>query len=359
MADVTRRVRMSLRAASGVRWHLLFLWIRYVGLVILLFWLWVAVMPPTFPIGLWHHRSWLISLLISLIGVLWWWSRGHWWRLPPIQKADKKPYGHRQHGNEEQCAYDHKPHHCAHHAHHIYSPSRRCPSTRQAASRGSNSASFRWVPGSLLDLLCTIVPLTIVPQYSILESTVNAYLAIRWGHALANYICAGFSLCASPLLERRSRAMTSEPDISVFRPDRPGIRKVLGDLEAEIMELVWSRPADQGTTVRDVFEILYERRLSADRRRIAYTTVMNTMARLAKKNLLRVEKQDQAYIYFPNLTQQEFVSRFVGRILENLYVNFSGATLEGLEALPDQETATRVRQQLDEIARRRALEEGE
>ena len=59
------------------------------------------------------------------------------------------------------------------------------------------------------------------------------------------------------------------------------------------------------------------------------------------------------------MTQQEFVSRFVGRILENLYVNFSGATLEGLEALPDQEAATRVRQQLDEIARRRALEEGE
>ncbi len=153
--------------------------------------------------------------------------------------------------------------------------------------------------------------------------------------------------------------MTSEPDISVFRPDRPGIRKVLGDLEAEIMELVWSRPEGSGTTVRDVFEVLYERRLTDERRSIAYTTVMNTMVRLAKKNLLRVEKRDLAYIYFPNQTQQEFVSRFVERILENLYVNFSGATLEGLEALPDQEAASRVRQQLDEITRRRALEEGE
>lgn len=36
--------------------------------------------------------------------------------------------------------------------------------------------------------------------------------------------------------------MLSEPAISVFHPDRPGIRKVLGDLEAEIMELIWSRP---------------------------------------------------------------------------------------------------------------------
>src|SRR5437899_11027209 len=147
--------------------------------------------------------------------------------------------------------------------------------------------------------------------------------------------------------------MAFEPDISVFRPDRPGIRKVLGDLEAEIMELVWARPIEQGTTVREIFEILYERR------RIAYTTVMNTMTRLARKNLLRVEKKDQAYVYYPKFTQQEFISRFVGRILEDLFVNFSGATLEGVSALPDQETAARARALLDEIARRRAAEEVE
>ena len=47
--------------------------------------------------------------------------------------------------------------------------------------------------------------------------------------------------------------MEFEPEISVFRPDRLGIRKVLGDLEAEIMELIWARPPSQGTTVRDVF----------------------------------------------------------------------------------------------------------
>lgn len=153
--------------------------------------------------------------------------------------------------------------------------------------------------------------------------------------------------------------MDSKPDISVFRPDRPGIRKVLGDLEAEIMEYIWTRPVERGTTVRDVFEALYERRRADERRSIAYTTVMNTMVRLAKKNLLRVEKQDQAYIYYPNMTQEEFVSRFVGRILEDLLVNFSGATLESLNAMPDQHTASQVRQMLDEITRRRAKEEKE
>jgi len=140
-------------------------------------------------------------------------------------------------------------------------------------------------------------------------------------------------------------------DISVFRPDRPGIRKVLGDLEAEIMEFMWGRPPDEGTTVREVFEALYERR------RIAYTTVMNTMARLARKRLLVVRKDDQAYVYRPAFSQEAFVSRFVERILESLLVSFTGPTLEGLNALADPATAERARRLLDEIQRRRAAEE--
>lgn len=154
--------------------------------------------------------------------------------------------------------------------------------------------------------------------------------------------------------------MTPELDFSVVHPDLPGVRKVLGDLEAEIMELIWSRPLDQGTPVRDVFETLYERRLTAspdERRRIAYTTVMNTMTRLARKNLLRAEKRDQAYIYYPNFTQEEFVARFVEHMLENLLVSFSGATREGLAALSDPQAAAQARQLLDQIARRRAEEE--
>lgn len=145
--------------------------------------------------------------------------------------------------------------------------------------------------------------------------------------------------------------MEFEPAISVFRPDRPGIRKVLGDLEAEIMELIWARPTDQGTTVRDVFASLYKQR------QIAYTTVMSTMARLAKKQLLRVEKHEQTYIYTPTLTEQEFISRFVRLILQDLFISFSDATLEGLDALSMREEAARAHEYLSEITRRRQQEE--
>src|SRR2546423_1312069 len=140
---------------------------------------------------------------------------------------------------------------------------------------------------------------------------------------------------------------SEELDLHSFRTDRQGIRKVLGDLEAEIMELVWERSVNQGTIVRDVFETLYERR------RIAYTTVMNTMSRLAKKGLLRVEKNDQAYVYYPNFTQQEFISLFVGHILEDLLVSFSSETLAGLGAFSNAKTTERLRDLLDELTYRR------
>ncbi len=152
--------------------------------------------------------------------------------------------------------------------------------------------------------------------------------------------------------------MLAEPEISVFRTARPGIRKMLGDLEAEIMEVVWARPPGQGTTVRDVFELLYEQRRRA-KDTIAYTTVMNTMARMARKHLLRVEKDDQAYVYYPTLSREQFVARFVGRILEDLLVSFSGPTMETLRGLSEPGAAARARELLDEIARRRAAETAE
>lgn len=145
--------------------------------------------------------------------------------------------------------------------------------------------------------------------------------------------------------------MPDELKLTVFRPDRPGIRKVLGDLEADIMELIWARPAGEGTTVREVFEPLYARR------RIAYTSVMNTMTRLAKKNILRAVKDGQAYVYYPTVSQDEFVSRFVGRLLEDLLVAFSDATAAGIRSLSNPVAAERAQALLDEIARRRASEE--
>ena len=145
--------------------------------------------------------------------------------------------------------------------------------------------------------------------------------------------------------------VVTEPDITTLRLDRPGVRAALGDLEAEIMEVVWAHPAGEEITVRDVFEALYERR------RIAYTTVMNTITRLARKGLLTAERKEPAYTYHPTMSRDQFIDRFVGEALERLLTNFSGATAAHLRQVRDPAAQTRLLQLIEQAEERRRAEE--
>ncbi len=136
------------------------------------------------------------------------------------------------------------------------------------------------------------------------------------------------------------------PNIVNLRLDRPGIRAVLGDLEAEVMELIWARPLGTAVTVREVYEAL------SGRRRLAYTTVMSTMARLARKGLLVAEKAEPAYFYRPALSREEFIDHFVGAALERLLVNFAGAARRRLETITDPTLQARLAELLEQLERR-------
>ena len=74
-------------------------------------------------------------------------------------------------------------------------------------------------------------------------------------------------------------------EITTLRLDQPGIRVALGDLESDIMERVWRLESDGPVSVRAVWQDLYPTRP------VMYTTVMNTMTRLAKKGLLVAKKR--------------------------------------------------------------------
>jgi predicted transcriptional regulator len=78
---------------------------------------------------------------------------------------------------------------------------------------------------------------------------------------------------------------------------RSDLRQGMGDLEAEIMECVW----DLGTaSVREVHHCL------AERREIAYTTVMTVMSRLAGKGLLTSRPEGRAYVYQASCSRDEY-----------------------------------------------------
>ena len=143
----------------------------------------------------------------------------------------------------------------------------------------------------------------------------------------------------------------SDIDITTFRLDRSGIGVALGDLEAELMERVWARPEGQAVTVREVWQELYPSHP------VMYTTVMNTMVRLARKGLLSTERKGIAFAYTPKLSRDEFIDHVVGSALERLLVNFSGATLARLREVDDPAVQSRVQRLLDKVEQWRAADE--
>ena len=78
----------------------------------------------------------------------------------------------------------------------------------------------------------------------------------------------------------------------------------LGPLEHTVMEILWKRGE---CNVHDVIENLD--------RPLAYTTVMTTLDRLFKKNLLDRRKDERAFIYFPRLSRKEWEEKRAGDLL--------------------------------------------
>lgn len=128
-----------------------------------------------------------------------------------------------------------------------------------------------------------------------------------------------------------------------FKPHRLGLEQVLGELEAEIMEIVWTVGE---TTVREVHHSLLKVR------DIAYTTVMTVMTRLADKGLLLREADGHAYLYRPRLSRATFVSEMVGEVLDALLASHSSQTVSHFMARLDQANALEL-QALEELIRKR------
>jgi predicted transcriptional regulator len=101
-----------------------------------------------------------------------------------------------------------------------------------------------------------------------------------------------------------------------YRPGESGLKKALGDLEADIMERVWQ---EDEVKVRDIYESI------AKDRDIAYTTVMTVMGRLSDKGILSKEREGKHYVYTPAISREEFnkamVSSFVTGIKDDLGAN--------------------------------------
>jgi BlaI family penicillinase repressor len=70
----------------------------------------------------------------------------------------------------------------------------------------------------------------------------------------------------------------------------------LGELQAEVMEIVWTKGE---ATVADVVEII------ARRRPVTYTTVLVAMQKLDQKGWLKHRSEGRAYVYSPRRSREQ------------------------------------------------------
>ncbi|NIR47290.1 BlaI/MecI/CopY family transcriptional regulator [candidate division KSB1 bacterium] len=132
--------------------------------------------------------------------------------------------------------------------------------------------------------------------------------------------------------------MTGKKYSFTFNPSKKGLRKILGDLESDIMKIVWAKGE---VTVRSVCELLKESR------EVAYTTVMTVMSRLAEKGLLEKVKEGNAFVYRATATEEEFTQSTLKKIINGLLSDFSAPAIsQFLDSMEDVGP-----EKLDELAR--------
>jgi len=100
--------------------------------------------------------------------------------------------------------------------------------------------------------------------------------------------------------------------------DYVGIRKglggqSLGELEAQILDIVWElSPNGEKVSTTQVFKVMYPRR------ELSYSTIMLTMAKLARKGILEQsregDKKTDPFSYAPTVTREEMGLRLLDNV---------------------------------------------
>ncbi len=104
----------------------------------------------------------------------------------------------------------------------------------------------------------------------------------------------------------------------------------LGDLEIDIMGIVWGL---EEATVKDVFGEMYARR------KLAYTTIMTVMNRLAEKGILAQDRTTVPYVYHPLVARDEMATSMVGEVVDRLMEGSAGSMISFLVGRGDISTS--------------------
>lgn len=99
-----------------------------------------------------------------------------------------------------------------------------------------------------------------------------------------------------------------------FDPSAEGTAVFMGPTEARLMEIAWSR--DSVTVKQALFQL-------GETNRLAYTTVMTVLSRLADKQLLSREKAGRNFVYRPRVDKATYLKTRVKMVTDSLSKNFA------------------------------------
>lgn len=140
--------------------------------------------------------------------------------------------------------------------------------------------------------------------------------------------------------------MTKESPIQFFRLDEKGLAHIFGELEAKIMEAVWTLGK---ASVQDVLDYLQGKQ--------HYKTLMTVMNRLVSKGALRRDRAGKAYIYEATQSRDSMLADVVDRMMRGLLVDFRDLTLAQIvETMEMVDPAALAK--LEALINRRRQEEG-
>lgn len=105
--------------------------------------------------------------------------------------------------------------------------------------------------------------------------------------------------------------------LHAFRLDQQGLARLFGELEAKIMNAIWSL---EEPTVQDVVNRLGKKKFN-------YKTVMTVMNRLTEKGFLERRKVSRAFVYIPRLKHDELVERLSRQVFDGLISDFGPMVL--------------------------------
>ena len=124
-----------------------------------------------------------------------------------------------------------------------------------------------------------------------------------------------------------------------FRPPREIACFALGKLERQVLEETWQIGE---VSVRDIYRAFDQR--------IAYTTLMTTLDRLYKKNLLDRRKDGRAFLYSANVSQEDLDRGIKEDVVDGLLGHGADGVQPVLACIVDT-ISERDRELLDELDR--------